>query len=157
MPAIFTWLGTAASGLLGAAFIASVASIFASVLAVFASLFTALTPIFTAITQFIVWFGQEFFKGLGVILTNLSTLAVLVVAIIASVYFVHSHDAKDCRLEVAKQKQVDYRHFAPLLSKNARPAPTPPKHIVVLPKARPRTVTPAPAPQPGWLWPLNGG
>jgi hypothetical protein len=85
--------------------------IIASVFSMLATAFKSLGPVFEGISQFIVWYIQTFFTGLGVILRNLSTLAVVGAMVFGTGLYIQHKNAKDCREEVAKQKLYDAQTF----------------------------------------------
>lgn len=68
----------------------------------------ALSVILSALAQAAVWFVKEFWKGLQVILSNLSTLAVIAVIVGSTAWYTRDYQIGKCdyKIEQVKKKQT---------------------------------------------------
>lgn len=94
-----TWL----LGLMGLGGVAS--AVASAVSSVIQAISPALGVILSAVAQAIVWFAKEFWKGLGVILSNLSTLAVIAVIVAGTAWYTRDYQVEKCEVRVEKLKK----------------------------------------------------
>ena len=87
--------------------IVPILGIIAATLTIVATSMQWITPFVVGAGNFIVWYFKQFLKGLGVIITNLSTLSVLAALIISVGVYIRSSERADCREEVQKQRDYD--------------------------------------------------
>lgn len=123
-------------------FLGSILAGIAAILTMIATFMQIIQPILTAIVDAIVWFVKQFIAGLGVIFTNLSTLAVLAVLIIGVNWYTHLKEAADCREEVDKQRKYDHQMYEQSLAERPATAVTTPIASPI--KKLVRKVVPAP-------------
>lgn len=89
---------------------------FPQLLSIIASLLDIASPVLKGFVEGAVWFFGKFVSGLGVIFTNLSVVAVLIVAALASAgvaYDWEHSNVKQCeeRLDITARQLVQYRNF----------------------------------------------